>query len=56
MSGEVIEINERLEGAPETVNADPYGDGWFYRLRVADAEELESLLDAEAYEASLDEE
>ena len=55
VSGEVIEINETLEGAPETVNADPYGDGWFYRLRVDDAEELETLLAAEAYEASLDE-
>ena len=56
VSGEVIEINETLEGAPETVNADPYGDGWFYKLRADDTEELESLLDAEGYEASLDEE
>jgi glycine cleavage system H protein len=56
VSGEVIEVNETLDGAPETVNADPYGDGWFYKLRADDPEELASLLDAEAYEASLDEE
>ena len=56
ISGEVIEINETLEGSPETVNAEPYGDGWFYKLRADDTGELESLLDAEAYEATLDEE
>ena len=55
VSGEVVEINEVLSGVPETVNADPYTDGWFFRLRVDDPEELESLLDPEGYEASIDE-
>ena len=56
LAGEVVEVNESLDGAPETVNADPYGGGWFYRLRVDDPEELASLLDAEGYLGSLDEE
>ena len=56
VSGEVLEVNEALGGAPETVNADPYGEGWFYRLRADDAEEMESLFEAEAYEGSLEEE
>lgn len=56
VSGEVIEVNEVLEGTPEQVNADPYGDGWFFRLRADSAEDMDALLDAEAYEASLDEE
>jgi glycine cleavage system H protein len=49
VAGEVIAVNPALEEAPETVNADPYGDGWFYRLRPADAGELDELLDAEGY-------
>lgn len=49
LSGEVVEINETLENAPETVNSEPYGDGWFFRVKLSDAGELESLLDAEAY-------
>ena len=49
LTGEVAEINEVLEEAPETVNADPYGDGWLFRLKLADAAELDALLDAEAY-------
>jgi glycine cleavage system H protein len=56
VSGEVIEVNELLEGSPEQVNADPYGDGWFFRMRAESAEDMDALLDADAYEASLDEE
>lgn len=49
VSGEVIAINEALEDEPETVNADPYNDGWFYRIQPDDTEELENLLSAEDY-------
>ena len=49
LSGEVLEVNERVVDAPETVNADPYGEGWLVRIRLADAGELDDLLDAEAY-------
>jgi glycine cleavage system H protein len=51
VGGEVLEINEALEDAPETVNAEPYTDGWFFRLKVADPDELENLLSAEDYAA-----
>ncbi len=49
VAGEVIAINDVLEDAPETVNSDPYTEGWFYKLQPADASELESLLSAEDY-------
>ncbi|WP_409524592.1 glycine cleavage system protein GcvH [Nitrincola sp. MINF-07-Sa-05] len=49
LSGEIIEINEDLEDSPEMVNSDPYGDGWFFRLKLSDPAELDDLLDAEAY-------
>ncbi len=49
VSGTVVAINERLEDAPETVNQDPYGDGWFFRLEPDDIAELGELLDAETY-------
>jgi glycine cleavage system H protein len=45
----VVAINEALEDTPETVNQDPYGDGWFFRVQPDDVAELEELLDAEAY-------
>src|ERR1700693_2963103 len=51
ISGEVLATNEALTGSPETVNADPYGDGWMIRVRVADAAQLDGLLDAAAYDA-----
>ena len=50
VSGAVKEINEALEDSPETVNQDPYGDGWFFKLKVTDERELDDLLDAEAYQ------
>lgn len=49
VSGEVIAINEDLEDAPEMVNNEPYDDGWFFKLKISDAEELNALLDADAY-------
>lgn len=51
ISCEVIAVNDALEDAPETVNSDPYGDGWFFRVRATDVDELDDLLDAEAYGA-----
>lgn len=52
-TGEVLVVNENLEDHPELVNEDPYGEGWMIRIRLSDASELDSLMDAEAYEASL---
>ncbi|MDP5210447.1 glycine cleavage system protein GcvH [Microbulbifer sp. 2205BS26-8] len=51
VSGEVVAVNETLEDAPETVNASPYDDGWFYRVKPADVGELDNMLDADAYRA-----
>ena len=53
ISGEIIEINDDLEDAPERINVDAYGDGWMYKMSIEDAEELENLLDAEAYSVSI---
>ncbi|MGB0508495.1 MAG: glycine cleavage system protein GcvH [Schleiferiaceae bacterium] len=53
VSGEVMEFNEALEDAPESVNDDPYGDGWMVKIKIADASELDGLMDAAAYEAML---
>ena len=53
VSGEVLELNEELDAAPELVNNDPYGKGWIIRIAVKDASELDNLMDAKAYEASL---
>ncbi len=51
VSGEVVEVNEALDDAPETVNEDPEGDGWFYKLRIADDNEFSGLKDADSYKA-----
>lgn len=56
VSGEVLEVNPLLEDAPETVNSDPYVDGWLYRLQPSDGNELENLLDAADYELQCAEE
>ena len=53
VSGEVLEINGALDAQPELVNNDPYGEGWIIRISVKDAAELNNLMDAAAYEASL---
>jgi glycine cleavage system H protein len=49
LSGEVLEVNRKVVDEPETVNEDPYGDGWLIRIRMSDASEVDGLLDANAY-------
>ena len=49
MPGVVAAVNELLTSTPETINADPYGDGWLFELDLEDAADLEGLLDADAY-------
>ena len=51
VAGEVIEVNEALEDAPETLNESPYEDGWIMKVRLEDATQLDDLLDADGYEA-----
>jgi glycine cleavage system H protein len=53
LSGEVTEVNEGLKDKPETINEDPYGEGWLVKIRLSDPSEAESLMDAAAYEATL---
>ena len=52
IGGEIIAINENLEDSPEVINADPYGDGWFFRMRLDDVADVEELMTAEQYDAS----
>ena len=54
LSGEVLAVNAKVVDAPETVNDDPYGEGWLVRIRLRDPAEIESLLDANAYRALLE--
>jgi glycine cleavage system H protein len=54
LSGEVIEVNPKVVDAPETVNEDPYGEGWLVRIRLSDPAEAEVLLDAAAYRQLLE--
>ena len=49
VSGEILEFNEALEGNPELVNSDPYGDGWMIKVKLTDAAQYDDLLDADAY-------
>lgn len=51
ISGEIIEFNEDLESAPETVNSDPYREGWIIKIKISDESDLEELLDAAAYKS-----
>jgi glycine cleavage system H protein len=51
VSGEVVEVNKRLEKEPQLVNSAPYGDGWMIKIRLSDAGEKDSLLSADAYAA-----
>jgi len=53
LSGEIVEVNEAISDKPETVNDDPYGEGWLVKIRLSDPSETEALMDAAAYEASL---
>ena len=50
VSGEVVEFNEELEGAPELVNSDPYGKGWMIKIKISNAAEADELLSAEEYQ------
>ncbi|MBB6275410.1 glycine cleavage system protein GcvH [Porphyromonas circumdentaria] len=53
VEGEVIELNAELEEQPELVNNDPYGKGWIVKVRIADAAQIDALMDAAAYQAFL---
>ena len=55
LSGEILEVNPALADAPETINEDPYGDGWLLRVRLGDPAEVDQLLDADAYRKLLEE-
>ena len=50
VAGSVVEVNERLNDSPETVNNDAHGEGWYCKIKVADASQLDELMDAAAYE------
>ena len=56
VSGEVVEVNEELPDTPELVNTSPYEDGWMVKIKLSDPSELDSLLDADAYKAFVEEE
>ncbi len=49
VSGEIVEVNEELNGDPSLVNTDPFGDGWFAKLKLSDPGELDELMDEDAY-------
>jgi glycine cleavage system H protein len=53
VGGKVLEVNEKLEDAPDLINKDPYGDGWIIKIKIANKAELDQLMDADAYKASL---
>ena len=54
VSGEVVETNDTLEGAPETINADPHGGGWVVKIRLSDSSELDDLMDSDGYTAYIE--
>lgn len=56
VSGEIIEVNHELESAPEKVNQSPYQNGWLFKLKITQPDELETLLDAEAYQIIIESE
>jgi glycine cleavage system H protein len=53
LSGEIVEVNETLSDTPETVNEDPYGEGWMVKIKLSDASEADDLMDAATYEGQL---
>ena len=55
IAGEIVAINDELEDAPETVNNDPYGDGWMFKIKADDVSEVDALLDAAGYQAVIEE-
>lgn len=56
VSGTVVAVNEELADAPQIINSSPYGDGWFFKIKLADPDEFDELLDADAYQEVLDSE
>lgn len=56
VNGDIVKVNDALQDAPETVNEDPYGEGWMIEVRLSDASEVDGLLSAEEYEAFIAEE
>jgi glycine cleavage system H protein len=54
MSGEVTAVNDALADKPETINEDPYGEGWLVKVKLSDPSEADSLMDSTEYQASLD--
>lgn len=56
VDGEILEINEALEDTPELVNQDPYGEAWFVRIAIAVPSQLDNLMDAQAYQAMVEQE
>ncbi|MBV9808077.1 MAG: glycine cleavage system protein GcvH [Solirubrobacterales bacterium] len=54
LSGEITAVNDALGDKPETINEDPYGEGWLVKVKVSDPSEVDSLMDASEYQASLD--
>jgi glycine cleavage system H protein len=56
ISGEVLEVNADLEDAPELVNSDPYGEGWLFKIKAEDPNEVEGLFDANAYQGNIEDE
>ena len=54
LSGEVTEVNDGLGDKPETINEDPYGEGWLVKVKLSDPSEVESLMDSTEYQATLD--
>lgn len=53
LSGEIVEVNESLGDAPETINADPYGDGWMVKIKIESEEEYNGLMDAASYQSHI---
>lgn len=51
ITGEILELNEAIEDAPETVNEDPYGEGWMIKVKVSDVAAVEALLSADDYQS-----
>ncbi len=56
VSGEIIEVNKKLQDSPELVNSDPYGEGWLVKIKLENKDELNNLMDKEAYAKFLEEE
>jgi len=54
VAGRVIELNKQLDSEPEIINKDPYGNGWIVKIKMSDTKELNDLLDADAYKASIE--